>query len=148
MVLTRYGGVIPESMLSGTQVVYSESGKGFASTKNVPSSTNNQFTSTKPTTPAQEASVVIDDESDDDMPIVRKVRREAVEEPEEDQPAGEEIGISTEDAFANYAGEPSVTVNVGFSPPCDRRRSSTTTSCREPRNPCRAAASWRGTRRV
>ena len=72
----------------------------------------------------------------------------AVEEPEEDQPAGEEIGISTEDAFANYAGEPSVTVNVGFSPPCDRRRSSTTTSCREPRNPCRAAASWRGTRRV
>ena len=138
MVLTRCGGVIPDSMLSGTQVVYS--GSGSASSSDYSKPTENPLSTTK-TTPPQEASVVIDDESDDDMPIVRKVRREAVEEPDDELPAGEEIGISTEDAFANYAGEPSVTVNVLFSPQYDRRHSSTTTSCRERRSLFRDAAS-------
>ena len=131
-------------------MVYSGSGDGAADAAgnaagNTINAANNTTTNT--TTHPQEASVVIDDESDDDMPIVRKVRREAVEEPDDGQLAGEEIGISTEDAFANYAGESAAAVNVRLSPRCDRRRSCTTSSCRARRSPRKDAAFWRGTRR-
>lgn len=93
MKLTQYGGVIPDSMMSGTQAVIVAPAK----------------TEPKP----QEANVIIDPESEDEMPVIRKVRRERVDDMEENQPAqGEEIGISTDDALVNYTSEPTVTLNV------------------------------------
>ena len=93
MKLTQYSGVIPDSMMSGTQTVVV-----------MPQEAEPKL---------QEANVVIEPESDDEMPVIRKVRREHVEDTEENPPAqGEEVGISTDDALVNYTSESTVTLNV------------------------------------
>ena len=96
MKLTQYGGVIPDAMMSGTQTVVV-----------TPQETEPKL---------QEANVVIEQECDDEMPVIRKVRRERVEDTEENQPAqSEEVGISTDDALVNYTSEPTMTLNVWLS---------------------------------
>lgn len=67
----------------------------------------------QPQSTIREANVVVEPESDDEMPVIRKARRERVEEAEDNSLIrNEEVGISTEDALVNYSGEPTFTVNV------------------------------------
>lgn len=106
--LTKFEGVIPEGMISGTEAA--------AAANAVPSETVPKTTAatTKGVVSSETAKAVVSSEEEEEVVTVRKLRREL---PAEENPPAEPRdalgGVSTEDAFDGYQPEVVAPINAG-----------------------------------
>ena len=107
--LTKFEGVIPEGMISGTEVA-------AAATPKVSSETVSKTTAatSKGVVASETAKTVASSDEEEEVVTVRKLRREL---PAEENPPAEPRdalgGVSTEDAFDGYQPEVVAPINAG-----------------------------------
>ena len=104
--LTKFEGVIPEGMISGTEAA--------AAANAVPSETVPKTTAATTKGVSSETAKAVSSEEEEEVVTVRKLRREL---PAEENPPAEPRdalgGVSTEDAFDGYQPEVVAPINAG-----------------------------------
>lgn len=104
--LTKFEGVIPEGMISGTEAA--------AAANAVPSETVPKATAATTKGVSSETAKAVSSEEEEEVVTVRKLRREL---PAEENPPAEPRdalgGVSTEDAFDGYQPEVVAPINAG-----------------------------------